>query len=66
MAVTAELDEVKVVLKFTKGSQTLPHCNKEAGDENLYNLGVAIAGLNAETLERVSKVTETKLIEAEA
>ncbi|MEG0579090.1 MAG: hypothetical protein RR090_12565 [Niameybacter sp.] len=62
MAVTGDLDEVKVVLKFTKGSQTIPHCNKAATDENLYNLGSAIADLNAETLERVTKVTESKLV----
>ncbi|MEG0086218.1 MAG: hypothetical protein RR090_12005 [Niameybacter sp.] len=62
MAVTAELEEVKVMLKFTKGSQTIPHCNKEATDANLHSLAVAIASLNQETLERIMKVTETKLL----
>lgn len=63
MAITGTLDEVKVVLKFTKGSQTIPHCNKEATDEGLYNLGVAIGSLNAESLENIMKVTETNLIQ---
>ncbi|MEG0152962.1 MAG: hypothetical protein RR448_05895 [Niameybacter sp.] len=64
MAVITQLEEVKVSLKFTKGSQTLSHCYKEATDEALYNLGQAIARLNKETLETITKVVETKLIEA--
>lgn len=64
MAVTGRLDEVKVVLKLTKGSQTIGHCNKEATDEGLYRLGVAIGSLNAESLEEVVKVEETQLIES--
>ena len=64
MAVTGRLDEVKVVLKLTKGSQTIGHCNKEATDEGLYKLGVAIGSLNAESLEEVVKVEETQLIES--
>ncbi|MEG0086407.1 MAG: hypothetical protein RR090_11760 [Niameybacter sp.] len=62
MAVTAELEEVKVSLKFTKGSQTLGNCYKEATDEGLYNLGQAIGGLHKETLETITKVVESKLI----
>lgn len=64
MAVTGTLDEVKVVLKFTKGSQTLPHCNKSATDEGLYTLGSAIASLNAESIQDITKVTETNLIQS--
>ena len=63
MAVTGTLDEVKVVLKFTKGSQTIAHCNKTATDEGLYSLGTAIGSLNAESLEDIMKVTETNLIQ---
>lgn len=63
MAVTGTLDEVKVVLKFTKGSQTIPHCNKAATDEGLYSLGMAIGSLNAESLQEIMKVTETNLIQ---
>ena len=62
MAVTALLDEVKVSLKFVKGSQTLAHCNKEATDENLYALGQAVASLNKEEVEEITKVVETKLL----
>lgn len=63
MAVTGTLEEVKVVLKLTKGSQTIAHCNKEATDEGLYSLGVAIGSLNAESVEGIMKVTETQLVE---
>lgn len=62
MEVTGTLDEVKVVLKFTKGSQTLAHCNPNASDEALYNLGHAIGSLHAESMESIMKVTETMLI----
>ena len=62
MAVTSTLEEVKVVVKFTKGSQTIAHCNKEATDEGLYNLGTAIGSLNAESIEDIMKVQETQLV----
>lgn len=64
MAITGTLEEVKVVLKLTKGSQTLAHCNKEATDEGLYSLGVAVGSLNEEGLEEIVKVTETQLVES--
>lgn len=63
MAVTAFLDEVKVVLKFVKGSQTIGHCNKSATDENLYALGEAISSLNKEEVDEIIKVQETKLMQ---
>lgn len=62
MAVTGTVDEVKVVLKLTKGSQTIAHCNKQASDEGLFQLGTAIGSLNAESVEDVMKVTETLLV----
>lgn len=62
MAVTGVMDEVKVVLKFTKGSQTIPHCNQQAPDEKLHSLGRAIASLNAESLDQITKVVETVLL----
>lgn len=61
MAVTGTLDEVKVVLDLTKGSQTIPKCNKAATDAQLFQLGQAVAGLNAEGLESITKVQETIL-----
>lgn len=62
MAVTSTLEEVKVVVKFIKGSQTIAHCNKEATDEGLYALGDAIGSLNAEKMESIMKVQETQLV----
>nr|WP_307991501.1 hypothetical protein [uncultured Niameybacter sp.] len=62
MAVTALMDEVKVVIKFVKGSQTIGHCNKAATDENLYALGQAIGSLNKEEINEITKVVETKLL----
>lgn len=62
MAIQSVLEEVKVALKFTKGSQTIGHCNKQATDENLHTLGTAIGSLNAESLQSVTKVTETLLL----
>lgn len=62
MAVTGKLEEVKVVLKFMKGSQTISHCNQQATDEGLYDLGEAIGSLNAESLEEIIKVQETLLV----
>ena len=63
MAVTALLEEVKVSLKFVKGSQTLAHCNKQATDENLYILGQAVASLNKEAVNEITKVVETTLLQ---
>ena len=63
MAVTALLEEVKVSLKFVKGSQTLAHCNKQATDENLYILGQAVASLNKEEVNEITKVVETTLLQ---
>lgn len=62
MAVTATVDEVKVVVKFVKGSQTIGHCNKAATDEGLYELGHAIGSLNLEDINEIIKVTESKLL----
>lgn len=62
MAISGVMDEVKVVLKFTKGSQTLAHCNKQASDESLHSLGRAIGSLNVEPLEQITKVVETILL----
>lgn len=63
MAVTATLDEVKVVMGFTKGSQTIGKCNKTATDEQLWTLGKAISSLNEEELETIMKVQESILVD---
>lgn len=62
MAIQSVLEEVKVALKFTKGSQTIGHCNKQASDESLHTLGMAIGSLNAEALQSITKVTEALLL----
>lgn len=61
MAVSAQQKEVKVVIKFIKGSQTIGNCNQAATDENLYTLGYAIGTLNKEEVDEITKVTETTL-----
>lgn len=61
MAIQKTLDEVKVVLKLSKGSQTIPKCNKEAADEAYFALGQAIGTLQAEAVESITKVEETIL-----
>lgn len=60
--VSAALKDVKVVLKLAKGSQTISNCNKSASDEQLYALGSAVASLEAESLETITKVMESTLI----
>ena len=62
MAITSVLDEIKLSLKFTKGSQTLSHCNPAATNDQLHTLGKAVASLNAESLDTMMKVEETKLL----
>ena len=64
MAVTADVKGVKVVLKLAKGSQTIPNCAKAAGDEALFQLGQAVSSLTKESVETVSKVVETTLLQA--
>ncbi|MGL4798995.1 MAG: hypothetical protein ACRCWY_06340 [Cellulosilyticaceae bacterium] len=61
MAVQGTKDEVKVVLKLAKGSQTISKCNKEATDEAYYALGQAIGTLQQEVVQHVTKVEETIL-----
>ena len=63
MAITADVKNVKVVLKLTKGSQTISDCSKEASSEGLYAVAMAVAGLLSEEVEAVTKVEYTSLIE---
>lgn len=60
--VSDALKDVKVVLKLAKGSQTISGCNKSASNEQLYELATAVASLEAESLEIVTKVEERTLI----
>lgn len=60
--VSAALKSTKVVLKLAKGSQTISDCNKDATDTQLYALGSAVASLEAESLESMTKVVESTLI----
>lgn len=60
--VSAALKSTKVVLKLAKGSQTISDCNKDATDTQLYTLGSAVASLEAESLESMTKVVESTLI----
>lgn len=60
--VQAALKSTKVVLKLAKGSQTISGCSKDATNEQLYALGSAVASLEAESLETMTKVVESTLI----
>lgn len=61
MAVVENIQEVKVVLNLTKGSQTIPNCKVDATAEELYTLGNAVGSLHAESVKKVLKITETQL-----
>lgn len=61
MALQANKDEVKVVIKLAKGSQTIPKCNKEATDQAYYDLGQEVAALHQEEAKEIMKVEETIL-----
>lgn len=60
--VSAEVKEVKVVLKLAKGSQTIAGCNQSASNDQLYALGSAVSTLTAEAVGSISKVEETVLV----
>lgn len=60
--VSAALKNTKVVLNLAKGSQTISGCNKAATDTQLYALGSAVASLEAESLESITKVVESTLV----
>lgn len=60
--VLAEIKNTKVVLKLAKGSQTISGCKQDATDDQLYALGSAVASLEAEDLEDMTKVVESTLI----
>lgn len=59
--VSAIIKNTKVVLKLAKGSQTISNCKKDATDEQLFALGRAVASLEAEELDSMTKVVESTL-----
>lgn len=61
MAVTEKMEEVKVILKLTKGSQTIPNCKADATAEQLHTMGTAVGELHQEGVEKVMKITESLL-----
>ena len=64
--VTAELKSTKVVLKLAEGSQTISGCNQAATDDQLYALAKAVSKLEAQSVDTVTKVTETTLVNEQA
>lgn len=60
--ITADIKGTKVILKMTGGSQTIPDCNQDATNNELYALATAVAKLEKEALEGITKVVETILI----
>ncbi|MGL4362816.1 MAG: hypothetical protein ACRCSG_06070 [Cellulosilyticaceae bacterium] len=62
MAVEKTLDEVKVVLKMGRGSQTISKCSKVANDTAYYALGQAVGSLQAESVDRIIKIEESILV----
>ena len=60
--VSATLKGTKVVLKLAEGSQTISGCNPTATDEQLYALGDAVSKLEAQSVDAVTKVVESTLI----
>ncbi|MEG0014803.1 MAG: hypothetical protein RSD26_11445 [Cellulosilyticaceae bacterium] len=61
MAVTEKMEEVKVILNLTKGSQTIPDCKPDATAEQLHTLGTAVGALHQEDIEKIMKVTQSLL-----
>lgn len=61
MAVTETIQEVKVVLDLTKGTQTIPNCKLDASAQSLHDIGTAVGSLHAEDVQKIIKVTETLL-----
>lgn len=59
MAVSENIQEVKVVLGLTKGTQTIPNCKRDATAQELYDLGQAVGSLHEQDVKKVTKVTET-------
>lgn len=60
--ISTAIKSTKVVLKLAKGNQTVSKCKKDATDTQLYALGSAVASLELEELESISKVVESTLI----
>lgn len=60
--ITTALKGMKVVLKLAEGSQTIANCNEAATDEKLYALATAVAKLEAQRVDSITKVVETTLI----
>ena len=63
MAISAQPKSLKVVLKLAEGQQIISGCNLNATDEQLYQLGGAVAGLTLQNCDAITKVEETTLIE---
>ena len=60
--ITAAIKNTKVVLKLAKGSQTISNCKEGATDDQLFALGRAVASLEAEELDSMTKVVESTLL----
>lgn len=60
--VTSSLKSTKVVLKLAEGSQSITGCNQAATDEQLYALGLAVGKLEAQSVDAITKVVESTLI----
>lgn len=63
MAVVGEVKNTKVVLKLEEGTQTISNCSNIADDQTLYKLGQLVSSLQQHTVEGISKVVETTLVE---
>ena len=61
MAVAEKIQGVKVVLKLEKGSQTISGCKHDATGEALYQVGSAIASLQAYSIKNMQKVVQTEI-----
>lgn len=62
MAFQETVSTVKVVLKLDKGSQTISGCKHDATGEALFQMGQAIGTLQAENVNEIVKIQETKLV----
>lgn len=63
MAIKENVKDVKVVLKFKKGTQTMSSCDLAATPKQLYDLSTAVETLVQDTVVDRLKITQISLFE---
>ncbi|NLP45928.1 MAG: DUF1659 domain-containing protein [Epulopiscium sp.] len=63
MAIATNPLKTKLQLKYEKGSKTFSNCRHDVTDQDLFDVGEAINGLQEKPAEQIVKVVESQLVQ---